>query len=64
MPYLGLSGTLFLEKFKIMDFLESYSQIYTDYQINEHEKIKQFFWYYELFIGKYIDTFISSFRIS
>ena len=60
MPYPGSPGAPFFEGSNITDFLESYSRMCTDYQVDEQEKIKRLSWYCELFTGKYIDTFISS----
>ncbi len=60
MPYPGLPGALFFEESNITDFLESYSRMCTDYQMDKQEKIKRLSWYYELFTGKYIKIFISS----
>lgn len=60
MPYPGSLGAPFFEGFNITDFLESYSRICTDYQVDEQEKIKRLSWYCELFTGKYIETLISN----
>ncbi len=60
MPYPGSLGAPFFEGFNITDFLESYSRMCTDYQVDEQEKIKRLSWYCELFTGKYIETLISS----
>ncbi len=34
--------------------------MYTDYQVDEQEKIKRLSWYCELFTGRYIESLISS----
>lgn len=60
MPYPGSPGASFFDGSNIADFLDCYRRICTDYQVDEQEKIKQLSWYCELFIGKYIETFISS----
>ena len=52
MPYSGSPGALFFEGSNIIDFPESYCRICTDYQMDEQEKIKQLFWYFDLFTGK------------
>ena len=60
MPYPGSPGAPFFEGTNITDFLDSYSRMCTDYQVDEQEKIKRLSWYCELFTGKYIETLISS----
>ena len=40
MPYPGSPGALFLEGSNIPDFLDSYSRMCTDYQVDEQEKIR------------------------
>ena len=64
MPYPGSPGAPFFKGSNITDFLESYSRMCTDYQVDEQEKIKRLSWYCELFTGKYIETLISSSRTS
>ena len=60
MPYPGSPGAPYFEGSNITDFLDSYSRMCTDYQVDEQEKIKRLSWYCELFTGKYIETLISS----
>lgn len=60
MPYPGSPGAPFFEGSNITDFLDSYSRMCTDYQVDKQEKIKRLSWYCELFTGKYIETLISS----
>ncbi len=64
MPYPGSPVASFFEGTNITDFLDSYSRMCTDYQVDEQEKIKRLSWYCELFTGKYIKTLISSSRTS
>lgn len=42
-PYSGLLRAPYFEGTNITDFLDSYSRIYTDYQVNKQEKIKRVF---------------------
>ena len=60
MPYPGSPGAPYFEGSNITDFLDSYSRMCTDHQVDEQEKIKRLSWYCELFTGKYIETLISS----
>ncbi len=53
-------GTAFFEGLNDINFLNRYSRMCTDYQINEQEKIKIISCYYEIFTEKYIETLISS----
>ena len=64
MFYPGSPGTSYFEGSHITDFLNSYSQMYIDHQVDKHKKIMRLSWYYELFIGKYIETLISSSKTS
>ena len=41
MPHQGSFGALYFERSNITDFLDSYSRICTDYQVNKQEKIKR-----------------------
>ncbi len=60
MPYQSSPGAPFFEESNITDFLESYSRMGTDYQVDKQEKIKLLSSYCELFTGKYMETLISS----
>lgn len=62
MSYFGNLETLFFESLNISKFFNQYSQIYTDYWLDKQEKIKQLLYYYEIFIKKYVKTFINSFE--
>ena len=64
MPYPGSPGAPFFEGSNITDFLESYSRMCTDYQVDKQEKIKRLSCYFELFTGKYIETLISFYGIN
>ena len=59
MPYPGSFGAPYFEGSNIINFLDSYSRMCTNYQVDEQEKIKRLSRYCELFTGKYIETFIS-----
>lgn len=39
--YLGSSGVPYFERSNIINFLDSYSHIFTDYKVDKQEKIKQ-----------------------
>ena len=60
MPYPGAPETPFFEGSNVTDFLDRYSQMCTDYRVDEQEKIKRLSWYCEIFTGKYVETLISS----
>ena len=60
MPYLGAPRTPFFEGSNVTDFLDQYSQMCTDYQVDKHEKIKWLSGYCEIFTRKYVETLISS----
>ncbi len=59
-PYPGSPGVPYFEGSNIIDFLDRYSQVCTDYQVDKQEKIKRLNWYCEVFTSKYIETLISS----
>ena len=50
----------YFEGSNITNFVEDYSLIYTDYQVDKQEKFKRLSEYFELFISKYIETLIYS----
>ena len=60
MSYLGSPGAPYYEGSNITDFLDSYSRMCIDYQVDNQEKIKRLSWYCKLYTGKYIEILISS----
>lgn len=64
MPCPSASENPFFEGSNVNNFLNQYSQMCTDYRVETQEKIKRLLWYYEMFTGKYVETLISSSKIS
>lgn len=57
-PYPGTPGAPFFGGQNIINFLDRYSQLCSDYRLSESEKIYRLPWYCELFIGKYVRILI------
>ena len=56
MPYSKTPGTLFFDRQNVTDFLNQFSDLCKDYKLLTDEKIKQFSKYYDMQIGKTIET--------
>ena len=64
MPYLGTLRIFFFEGANITNFLNWYKLMYTDFQVEEKEKIWRLPLYCKMFISKYIESVIQSSEIT